>query len=110
MNGDTENTVEYSKSRFWRRKDEENGIVVIGLTDSGIEELGDLSELELPSEGTEVEKNEAVGRAEGSYSEFEVIVPISGTVCGVNEEAVKNLTMVMEDPLEEGWLLKIQAE
>ena len=47
---------------------------------------------------------------EGTNSNLEVTAPAAGIVQEVNEAAKDEPDMVSDDPLEEGWLVKIEIQ
>ena len=47
---------------------------------------------------------------DGTNGKLEVVSPATGIVSEVNEAAKEEPDMVSEDPLEEGWLIKLEIE
>jgi glycine cleavage system H protein len=72
--------------------------------------VGEPETIELPEEGDDFTKGDIVLLIEGSKGKLEVTAPASGTVGSVNSEAAESPTMVSEDPLEEGWLIKLEIQ
>ncbi len=99
---------EFSEGRLWFTR--RNSVVTIGLTNLAIESLGAVQAIEFPSEGDDFEKGDAVLTVDGSSGKLEVTAPATGTVHEVNEAAQEEPDMVTEDPLEEGWLVKLSIE
>lgn len=85
-------------------------VAVVGITDYAVSRLSDLVHVELPKVGEKVEQGAAFGEIESVKTVAELIAPVSGKVCEVNTEAVKHIDLVMEEPFEEGWLIKIECE
>ena len=75
----------YSKSHEWL-KDLGDNMVEIGLTDHAQEALGDLVFVNLPQEGDEAVKGEAIADVESVKAVSDVYSPVSGTVKAVNED------------------------
>jgi glycine cleavage system H protein len=84
--------------------------VTVGLTNSAIEELGEIEGVELPSEGDDFDKGDVVVTVEGTKGAFEVTTPAAGVINEINESAKGEPTMISEDPLEEGWLVKLEIQ
>ena len=84
--------------------------VTVGLTSAAIEELGEIEDLTLPSDGDDFEKGEVMVTVEGTHGSLEVIAPASGLVQEVNSALQSEPGVVSEDPLEEGWLVKLEIQ
>jgi len=80
----------------------------IGLTDYLQEKLGEIFSLRLPEEGEEFIKDEPFSMIEAKNGRRELRAPISGEVVEVNYEAAEVPEIVNEDPLTEGWLVKVE--
>jgi glycine cleavage system H protein len=99
--------IRFSRDHIWVRMD--NDIqVTLGITDYLQEKLGEIYSLPLPEEGEEINKDEPFGTVEGKNGRQELIAPISGEVIELNHETVEVPEIVNEDPLLEGWLLKVE--
>jgi glycine cleavage system H protein len=82
--------------------------LTLGLTPAGIEELGSVETIEFPNEGDDFEKGNVVATIDGSNGKVELITPATGIIHELNEAAREEPDMVTEDPLEEGWLIKLE--
>jgi glycine cleavage system H protein len=80
----------------------------IGVTDYLQEKLGEIYSLRLPEEGEEFVKDEPFSMVEAKNGRRELKAPVSGEVIEVNYEAVEVPEIVNEDPMSEGWLLKVE--
>ena len=85
-------------------------MVTLGMTSSAIEEIGSVQSIDFPEEGLDFEKGEIIVTIEGTNGSFEVSAPASGIVQEINEAAKEEPEMVSDDPLEEGWLVKIEIQ
>src|SRR5262245_18598694 len=97
---------EYLDGKLWFQR--KGTTVTLGLTNSGIEDVGNVQGIDFPEEGLDFEKGEVIITLDGSNGSFEVTAPASGIVQEVNEAAKAEPDMISEDPLEEGWLVKIE--
>jgi glycine cleavage system H protein len=95
----------YSKSHEWI-KEEDDGTVLIGLTDYAQSELGDLVFVNLPEEGDEVTAGEAFADVESVKAVSDVFSPVSGEVLEVNEELLDAPANINEDPYG-AWFVRI---
>ena len=96
--------LKYTKSHEWVK--EEDGVLVVGLTDYAQSELGDIVFINLPEVGDTVEVEAAFSDVESVKAVSDVFSPASGTVADVNEELLDAPQLINEDPYG-AWLIKI---
>lgn len=99
--------IRFSRDHIWVRMDDDSQ-VTLGITDYLQEKLGEIYSLPLPEEGEEITKDEPFGTIEAKNGRLELIAPVSGEVIEANYETVEVPEIVNEDPLAEGWLLKVE--
>jgi len=99
--------IRFSRDHIWVRMDDDIQ-VTLGITDYLQEKLGEIYSLPLPEEGEELNKDDPFGTIEAKNGRRELIAPISGEVIESNYETVEVPEIVNEDPLMEGWLLKVE--
>ena len=108
MNGvRTIGEMRFSRDHIWVRMDDDNQ-ATIGLTDYLQEKLGEIYGLRLPEEGEDFVKDENFSVVEAKNGRRELKAPVSGEVLEINYEAVEVPEIVNEDPLSEGWLVKVE--
>ena len=101
--------LRYSAERLWIRLEDDNQ-VTIGLTDEALEDYDELTKLRLPAEGDEFSKDEVFGRlSAGRGVGLRLLSPLSGEVVAVNEDIVDSPEAILEDPYEEGWLIRLEV-
>ena len=98
--------VKYSKSHEWIRM--EGDVAVIGISDYAQDALGDVVFVNLPQEGDDTAAGEAFGDVESVKAVSELICPVTGTVCAVNEELLDAPERLNEDAYG-AWLIKVNA-
>lgn len=96
-----------SKAHEWVLQ--ENNLVLAGLTDYGVELLGDIVSVELPEVGSKFEKDEIIGAVESVKSASEIYMPVSGVIEEVNEELINSPELINEDMFS-FWLIKIKPD
>ena len=96
MNFPTE--LKYSKSHEWVLM--EDGIATIGITDFAQDALGDLVFVNLPEEGDEATAGEAFGDVESVKAVSDVMSPVSGTICAINEDLLDAPEKLNEAPYD----------
>ncbi len=99
--------MRFSRDHVWVRMDDDNQ-ATIGLTDYLQDRLGEIYSLRLPEEGEEFIKDETFTVIEAKNGRRDLKAPISGEVVEVNYEAVEVPEIINEDPMSEGWLVKVE--
>lgn len=97
--------LKYTKSHEWIK--EEDGMVVIGLSDFAQDALGDLVFVNLPQEGDDVVAGETFADVESVKAVSDVFSPVTGVVAAVNEELLDNPALINEAPYD-AWLIKVE--
>ena len=97
--------MKYSKDHEWMK--EEDGVVVIGISDFAQDALGDVVFVNQPGEGDEVTAGEAFGDVESVKAVSDLVSPVSGTVCAVNEDLLDEPEQLNKAPYD-AWLIKVE--
>ena len=97
--------LKYSKDHEWMK--DEDGVAVIGISDFAQDALGDVVFVNLPGEGDEVTAGEAFGDVESVKAVSDLVSPVSGTVCAVNEELLDEPEQLNKAPYD-AWLIKVE--
>ena len=97
--------MKYSKNHEWMK--EEDGVVVIGISDFAQDALGDVVFVNLPGEGDEVTAGEAFGDVESVKAVSDLVSPVTGTVCAVNEALLDEPEQLNKAPYD-AWLIKVE--
>ena len=97
--------LQYSKSHEWLKV--EDGVAVIGISDFAQDALGDVVFVNLPAVGDEVTAGESFGDVESVKAVSDLICPVSGVVCAVNEELEDSPELLNEDPYG-AWIIKVE--
>ena len=97
--------MKYSKDHEWMK--EEDGVVVVGISDFAQDALGDVVFVNLPGEGDEVTAGEAFGDVESVKAVSDLVSPVTGTVCAVNEELLDEPENLNKAPYD-AWLIKVE--
>lgn len=96
----------YTDDHEWCK--EEDGLVVVGVTDYAQQQLGEIVFVEPPELERELAKGEEAAVIESVKAAGEVKSPLGGTVVAVNESLTDAPEKVNEDPDGEGWIFKIK--
>ena len=98
--------MKYTEDHEWLR--DEDGLIVVGITEHGATQLGDVVFVELPEEGTEVAKDDEIVVIESVKAASDILAPLDGEIVEVNEALADNPGLVNEDALGEAWFFKIK--
>lgn len=93
---------------LWIR--EEDGIITIGINEDGLEDFEEISSVELPAEHEKIDADVVIGTLETDDGPLDIYSPVSGTVIEVNNQVVEEPSIIIDDPYEEGWLIRIEAD
>lgn len=98
--------LRYTKDHEWVKVD--GDVATVGISEFAVEQLGDITLVEMPDVGNEIKAGETIGIVESVKAVSDVYAPISGTVKAVNEELDDAPEKVNEDCFGAGWMLQIQ--
>lgn len=98
--------LKYTKSHEWV-KENEDGTVLVGLTDYAQSELSDLVFVNLPEVGDDVEAGEVFADVESVKAASDVYCPVTGVIAEINEELLDAPEKINEAPYE-AWLIKVE--
>ena len=99
------NELKYSKSHEWLKT--EDGVAVIGISDFAQDALGDVVFINLPAVGDTVTAGESFGDVESVKAVSDLISPVTGVVCAVNEELEDSPENLNSDPYG-AWIIKVE--
>ncbi len=88
----------------------EDGVATVGITAFAANQLGDIVYVELPAVGDTMQSGDTSGEIESTKSVGELFAPVAGEVIAVNEAVVASPELVNEDPLGDGWLIKVRID
>jgi len=88
----------------------EDGVVTLGLTEDAVSDLSDELTLNLPEQDDVVSAGKVCGDIESDNGNLNLYSPVSGTIIEVNDAVLENPTLLQEDPTDEGWLFKVEAD
>jgi glycine cleavage system H protein len=100
--------LRYTKEHEWVRV-EEDGSVVMGITDYAQDALGDIVFVELPEVSEDaVTKDEPFAVVESVKAVSDIYVPVSGTIVEVNDELPNSPEVINQDCYGDGWMVRIE--
>lgn len=100
--------VRYAKTHEWVRVD--GGECVVGLTRFAVDQLTDVTYIQLPTVGKKVKAGDGLGEIESVKAVSDIYAPVSGEVAAVNSELARDPGLVSRDPYGAGWLVRLRVE
>jgi glycine cleavage system H lipoate-binding protein len=98
----------FHRGHGWARP-EPTGVLTLGIDDFAQQLVGRLAAVHLPQPGTVLSNDRSGWALEANGKRVNVLAPVSGTVLAVNEDVLRDPTLINGDPYGRGWLLKVQA-
>lgn len=99
------NDRRYLESHEWHKP--EGDLVVIGISQFAVEELTDITYLEITADGV-ISKGDPLGEIESVKATSELYSGISGEVVEVNQAVVDDPSLINRDCYGEAWIVKIK--
>ncbi len=96
----------YTKEHEWVHI--EDNIATVGITDYAQEALGDITFVELPEVGADVEQFEEFAAVESVKAANDIFAPVSGKVVEVNTRLESDPGTINKSAFEKGWIAKVQ--
>lgn len=92
----------------WLRQ-EENGLVTVGVVHEFLQPVGIVTHLELPRENDTVSQGEECARIiDAENLTHRIWSPVSGRVVEVNLKLKKDYSLLRKDPYQQGWLFRVE--
>ncbi|GMV18066.1 MAG: glycine cleavage system protein GcvH [Polyangiaceae bacterium] len=107
MSSDVKSDRKYTKDHEWAKQ--EGKEVLIGITAFAVEQLGDITLVNLDLKpGDSVAAHKGFGTIESVKTLSDLFAPISGKITRVNAELENKPELVNEDCWGKGWMIAIE--
>jgi glycine cleavage system H protein len=100
------NDRRYTQDHEWAKL--EDDVVRIGITHYAVEQLGDVTLIDLPEPGSSLEATAHFGDIESVKAVSELFSPISGEVVEVNEALEDSPELINDAPYSDGWMMRVR--
>lgn len=97
----------YLQSHEWHKLD--GDIVTIGISQFAIDELSDITFLEIGATEGQIAAGESFGEIESVKASNELYSGVDGQVVEVNQPVVDDPSIINSDPYDKGWMIKIKT-
>lgn len=98
----------YTESHEWCLI--EGGVATVGISRHAVDQLNDVTFVEMKAAGTAVKAGDQIGEIESVKTTGEIYAPVAGEITEVNAAVSGNEALINEDPYGAGWLVKIRVE
>ncbi|MCC6746377.1 MAG: glycine cleavage system protein GcvH [Deltaproteobacteria bacterium] len=99
--------LRYTKDHEWARSS--GGKVTVGVTAFAVEQLGDITMVELPKVGAKCQAGQPFGTIESVKSVSDLYAPVSGTVTKINDRLEAQPELVNDACYGDGWLVELEV-
>jgi glycine cleavage system H protein len=106
MSGENPSDLKYTREHEWVRAD--GPIATVGITRFAVEQLGDITMVDLPKEGETVKKNDVIGTVESVKAVSDIYSPVSGKLAKVNTPLTDSPEYLSDEPYDDGWMVQIE--
>ena len=96
----------YSNEHEWVKLEDATQALA-GITVYAQDQLGDIVYVDLPKTGATINFMEKMGEVESVKAVSDLFSPITGEVTEVNDRLLDHPELVNEDPLGEGWMVRV---
>ena len=98
--------LRYTHDHEWLRAQGTNWRV--GITQFAVDQLGDITLVDLPKDGDLVTKGQRFGTIESVKSVSDLYAPVSGRVMAINAELKDSPELVNSDCYGKGWMIELE--
>jgi glycine cleavage system H protein len=99
----------YTQEHEWLRL-EDDGTVLLGVTDHAQESMGELVFVEPADAGSVVAVGDPCGVVESVKAAQDVYSPIAGEVAEINDALADAPELVNSEPYDGGWIIRLKPE
>ncbi len=97
----------YTETHEWIQVKDD--VITIGLTEHAVDQLTDVTFVEMKSEGTSVDAGDSVGEVESVKTTSDVYSPVRGEIIEVNAAVADAPETLNSDPYGAGWLVRVKV-
>jgi glycine cleavage system H protein len=99
--------LKYSESHEWARL--EGDVATVGITAFAVDQLSDITYVDLPRAGETAEAGQRFGEIESVKAVSDLVAPLTGEIVEVHEAVNDDPAVITKDPYGEGWLIRIKV-
>ena len=103
-----ENQCLFTKEHEWVSID--GNIATIGISDFAQEQLGDITFIELPGVGDDLDQFEQYASVESVKAASDIYAPLDGKVVDTNGDLADEPEVINTDPYQSGWIYSMEPD
>ena len=96
----------YTESHEWHKQDGDT--VTIGITQHAVDELTDITYVDLPKPGKKISAGQPFGEIESVKATAELNSSVTGEVVEANPALKDDPSLVNQDPYGKGWMIIVK--
>ena len=97
----------YLQTHEWHKLEADT--VTIGISQFAVDELTDITFLDIKKKAGPIKAGESFGEIESVKATSDLYSGVDGTIVEVNQAAVSDPAIINQDPHGKGWLVKVRA-
>lgn len=97
----------YSESHEWHKL--EGDTITLGITQFAVDQLTDVTYVQMKPAGTKVSAGGMVGEVESVKTTSDIYCAAAGEIVAVNPTVADNPALLNSDPYGAGWLVKVKV-
>ncbi len=101
------NDRRYTATHEWVRL--EGDTLTLGLTQFAVDELTDITYVEMKGKGTKFKAGDSIGEVESVKAASDIYCPLAGEITEVNRALADDPSLLNSDPLGKGWLVRART-
>ena len=98
----------YAPTHEWHKL--EGDTVTLGISQFAVDELTDITYVEVDADQGKVGKGEAIGEIESVKATSELYSGVAGEIVEVNQAVVDDPSLINQDPYGQGWIARIKLD
>ncbi len=100
-------SLRYTTTHEWASPPSD-GVVTVGITQYAVDQLTDVTHLQLPKAGTHIVAGTPFGEIESVKAVFDLNSPVSGEVVEVNAPLAIDPSPINADCFGAGWMIRVK--
>jgi glycine cleavage system H protein len=97
----------YAETHEWHKQ--EGDVVTVGITQHAVDELTDITYVDLPGAGKKIEAGKRFGEIESVKATAELYSAVGGEIVEANAALKNDPSLVNTDPYGKGWMIKVKS-
>jgi glycine cleavage system H protein len=98
----------FAKSHEWIQV--EKGVATVGISNFAQSELGEIVHVDFPKVGDKFKAGDTMCAVESVKTAADIYAPVEGVIGEVNDKLSKTPSLLNEQPLSQGWILKLKVD